>query len=287
MADLPERLRAAADAHRPDRERMLARVEQAIAAPDAEPAPPWREHAPPPWMRVGAVAAAVAGAIGLGGLAVGAVSGGGPDQPAATSQAPGPVLPTSGAPTPTAGAPDTRLPSGRTEGGTASRGATPSRPPGRTAGPKSTAGGAGAPGAAAGGTATPSSTPAGPVRASGSLDPHSNPYWTESDVHLTTTEQLASLTVEVRVSPGSGTVTPNGSFTSAPGVSVAVSTLSDGGLLYRWTLSADQVLAPGSYTFGAQFNHTRATRDTAADQWSATAATGTAATAPARFAGRF
>ena len=297
MADLPERLRAAADAHLPDRERMLARVERAIAASEAESAPssgPWREDRAAPWTRVGAVAAAVAGAIGLGSLAVGAVCDGGADHPAATSQAPGSPrdgsLPATASAT---GAPPAPSSPGRAEGGASDRKAAsgtstagPGHRPGADAGPRATAGGA-APGAGTG-TAAPPATPTGPVRVTAGLDPHSNPYWTESDVHVTTTARLASLTVEVRISAGSGAVTSNSSFTSAPGVPAAeVSTLSDGSLLYRWKLGAGQVLAPGTYTFGAQFDHDRASRDTTADRWSATAAGAGPAADPYRFSGHF
>ncbi|WP_051950548.1 hypothetical protein [Actinacidiphila yeochonensis] len=114
------------------------------------------------------------------------------------------------------------------------------------------------------------------------MDPNSNPYWAGSDVRLTTAEQLASFTVEIRISAGSGPVTSTNSFTDIPGgLPAVVSAQPDGSLLYRWTLTG-RVLPPGTYTFGAQFNHPRGTRDTTADRWTvdASGAVGTAALPP-------
>lgn len=59
-------LRGAAAAHRPDHARMLARVERGMAAPPPGRAVPPRRR----WTVAVAVAASVAGVLGLGGLAV-------------------------------------------------------------------------------------------------------------------------------------------------------------------------------------------------------------------------
>ncbi|MGW8762642.1 hypothetical protein ACWGN5_09095 [Streptomyces sp. NPDC055815] len=103
-ARLRRELRDAALAHRPDRARILARVERGIAvpAPDGR-----RTRAPRPWTgrrrtlpaapRAGrrwgvvlAVTAAVAGVVGIGGLAV-TTPGDRPAGPATTLPAPGPT----------------------------------------------------------------------------------------------------------------------------------------------------------------------------------------------------
>ncbi|MEU3607764.1 hypothetical protein AB0E83_20300 [Streptomyces sp. NPDC035033] len=86
-------LREAALAHRPDRARMLARVERGMAAP-----PPRRDRTPGRapwagrrWAATAAVAATVAGVAVLGGLAVTTLQGR-PPAPAATGlAAPGPA----------------------------------------------------------------------------------------------------------------------------------------------------------------------------------------------------
>ncbi|WP_329112531.1 hypothetical protein [Streptomyces sp. NBC_01353] len=71
--ELRARLREAAEAHRPDRARMLARVERGMAA-DAR-AVPARPVRPVPWLRVAGAAVAVAGIFAAGGYAVTALSG--------------------------------------------------------------------------------------------------------------------------------------------------------------------------------------------------------------------
>ncbi|MFF2774317.1 hypothetical protein ACFVU3_05360 [Streptomyces sp. NPDC058052] len=84
-------LREAALAHRPDRARMLARVERGMAGPPpARPRTPGRASwAGRRWTATAAVAATVVGVVGLGGLAVTALQ----DRPAppAAVAAPGPV----------------------------------------------------------------------------------------------------------------------------------------------------------------------------------------------------
>jgi hypothetical protein len=275
MAELPDRLRAAADAHLPDRERMLARVERAIAAGPQGAGTGRRERPPAPWLRVTAVAAAVAGAIGLGGLAVGAVSGdrapGG--HSAATSGSTGtttppPVSALPPGPATTTGAPRSALHgrSGSTPTGAAgSPGRASGAPPTGTRAPVTPPGSP-----VATGGAGPSASGHGGVTSSAGVDPNSNRYWTESDVHLGATSPLTSLTVELRISQQAGAVSSNSSYTTAPGTTVAVS--SDGGyLVYRWTLNAGSTLAPGSYTFAGQFNHAEGDRDTSGDRYRITA----------------
>ncbi|MFI6652494.1 hypothetical protein ACIBI8_33435 [Streptomyces sp. NPDC050529] len=75
--ELSVRLREAAEAHRPDRERMLARVERGMAEgrPPARPARPPRAAAP--WLRVAGATAAVCGVLALGAVAVTSAGGDG------------------------------------------------------------------------------------------------------------------------------------------------------------------------------------------------------------------
>ncbi|MFD0022043.1 hypothetical protein [Streptomyces sp. NPDC058382] len=94
--ELPRRLRVAAEAHRPDRERILARVERGMAEdrPRARPAGPPR--AAMPWLRVAGATAAVCGVLAVGAFAV--TSAGGDGQrgepvagPPSATGTPGPV----------------------------------------------------------------------------------------------------------------------------------------------------------------------------------------------------
>ncbi|MFE4216375.1 hypothetical protein [Streptomyces sp. NPDC056844] len=106
--DLRERLRTAAASHRPDRARMLARIERGMA--EEPPARPARApRTPMPWLRVAGATAAVCGVLTAGAFAVtsagreGPAGGGqvaaGPASPApATSPARGAALPAGNGP---------------------------------------------------------------------------------------------------------------------------------------------------------------------------------------------
>ncbi|MET9217729.1 hypothetical protein ABZX65_02940 [Streptomyces sp. NPDC003300] len=287
-AELPERLRDAAGSHRPDRERMLARVEQGMAERDmaghgmAEPSRTGGRSdghgggTGAPWMRIAAVTAAVAGAIGLGGLAVGAVTGNGePTQSVVTSGGPGvthsatssPVGTDSPAAQPRSPAASSH-PSGRHGGtggtrptGTPSGGA--SSPTGTP--PSSAATTSGIDGGAPGSVETARN---GTLTARGSVDSASNDYWTQSDVVLTTGKPLTTLSVELRVARTEG-VSSTGSWTSVSGGTNPTVTVEGAELVYRWTLDADNTLAPGTYTFSGQFNHAAGARATGGDTYTA------------------
>jgi hypothetical protein len=297
MAELPERLREAADAHRPDRARILARVEEAMAAPDGGAAAgsgpdvgPGRERPPAPWVRVAAVTAAVAAAVGLGGLAVGAVTG--DASPAPTTAAPGGVSPS--APPPTADSPRGSAgsgsgasrtpapPAGRTGAGT-HRGTPTGGPSGAPAsggsGPSTTPTGSGADtgtgtGAGQGGQRTPqpggAKAQSNGVAATAAVDGSSNDYWTQSDITLTCDRPLTSLTIELRIARTPGVET-TGSYDSVSGQTNVSTTVEGDVLVYRWALNAGQTLAPGTYTFAGQFQHDGGGRDASGDTYTVAA----------------
>ncbi|MDV5149625.1 hypothetical protein R1T08_37315 [Streptomyces sp. SBC-4] len=94
---LRRELREAGLAHQPDHARMLARVERGLAAPPqaslrARAAVPWTSRR---WPVAAAVALAVAGVVGVGGLAVTTLDRG-PAAPASELPAPGPVAEATG-----------------------------------------------------------------------------------------------------------------------------------------------------------------------------------------------
>lgn len=281
MGDLPERLREAADAHRPDRARILARVERAMAEPEPHEQG-WQRTAP--WMRVAAVTAAVAGAIGLGGLAVGAVGGGagpGPASSVTAGDGRGPSAATHAEPGP--------RPGKETQGGTAGR--SPSSPAGhgtpdtgghRPAGAlASGAPGGGATGAGAG----QSSSPATPgrtggddghardvgdngVTASAKTEGDGNAYWTQDDVVLTTDRPLTALSVELRVAMTPG-VTNSGAYDSTGRATLTTAVEGDF-LVYRWALRPGSTLDAGTYTFAGQFQHDEGQRSAGGDRFTVT-----------------
>ncbi|MFF5721992.1 hypothetical protein [[Kitasatospora] papulosa] len=105
--DLRERLRAAAASHRPDRVRMLARVERGMAeGPPARPARAPRSAMP--WLRVAGATAAVCGVLTAGAFAV--ASAGGEEPEGLQRVAAGPASPVPASPAPGRGG---ALPAGK------------------------------------------------------------------------------------------------------------------------------------------------------------------------------
>ncbi|MER5553801.1 hypothetical protein ABT001_19380 [Streptomyces sp. NPDC002793] len=94
--DLRERLRTAAAAHRPDRARMLARIERGMA--EEPPSRPARgPRTPMPWLRVAGATAAVCGVLAAGAFAV--TAAGREDPSGGQRVAAGPASPSSSSPT--------------------------------------------------------------------------------------------------------------------------------------------------------------------------------------------
>jgi hypothetical protein len=98
--DLRKRLRTAAASHRPDRARMLARIERGMA--QDPPARPVRgPRTPMPWLRVAGATAAVCGVLMAGAFAV---TSAGREEPASGQRmAAGPASPTLATPSPGGG----------------------------------------------------------------------------------------------------------------------------------------------------------------------------------------
>ncbi|MEU3250328.1 hypothetical protein [Streptomyces sp. NPDC006997] len=256
--ELRARLREAAGAHRPDRARMTARIERGMAEEDrtgghrAVPPPVWG------WLRVAGATAAVAGVLAVGGYAVAsAVKEDAPPQG---------TVAVSATPTPSPGA--------------------ASRPPAPPVGPgpsPSTSPASGAPSASA--SRTPSGTapsttapPAtatdvadGPLWSDGSVDPHSNEFWAQSNVTVRTTERLASLTVELRIAQTGG-VTSTGAWRSLPEADFDLTVAErDGYLVYTWVLGEGRTVPVGEFVFAGQYDHERGGRDAGDDGYTATA----------------
>ncbi|MEV8228140.1 hypothetical protein AB0P41_19135 [Streptomyces sp. NPDC079167] len=229
--DLRERLRTAAASHRPDRARMLARIERGMAEE-----PPARRvrgpRAPMPWLRVVGATAAVCGVLTAGAFAV---TSAGREEPAGGQRmAAGPASPTLTTPSPGRG------------------GALPSK--------------------------------AGPLWSDGSLNPHGNAYWAQSEVTVRTSRPLAALTVELRIALNGGVAT-TGSWRSLPEQDFTVSAREeDGFLVYRWSLRPGRSVPTGTHTFAGQYNHAEGTRDAGRDDYTARART---ATGPVAVGGGF
>ncbi|MEW1779383.1 hypothetical protein [Streptomyces sp. NPDC086777] len=250
--ELRARLHEAAEAHEPDRARILARVERGMSAPGR---PDHRATLPPVfgWFRVAGATAAVAAVLGFGGYAVASAV---KDPPTEKTVA---VSPTA----------------------SASPEAT-SRPPSHRAAPPA----AGSPtartseaGSAPSSTPKASATPAapvakgeqdGPLRSDGSVDPHSNDFWAQSDVTLKTSGQLTALTVRLKVAQTGG-VSDTGAWRSLPEADFTQSvTEQDGFLVYTWTLRPGSTVAVGEWVFAGQYNHEQGGRDAKDDGYTIT-----------------
>lgn len=250
--ELRARLHETAGAHEPDRERILARVERGMAE---QTRPDHRATRPPAygWFRVMTATAAVAGVLAIGGYAVAsAVKEDRPQQTVATSPTPAPSPDaTSRAPLPPAPSTD-RTP----ERTPTSRGTTgaPTRQP----------------------TATPEPPTAkgekdGPLWSDGSVDPHSNDFWAQSNLTLRTSGQLTALTVRLKVAQTGG-VTSTGAWRSLPEDDFTLTVgEKDGFLVYTWVLKEGRTVRAGEWVFAGQYDHERGGRDAKDDSYAMTA----------------
>ncbi|NUS78393.1 MAG: hypothetical protein HOV70_19650 [Streptomyces sp.] len=254
--ELRAQLHEAAGQHEPDRARILARIERGMAE---QGRPDHRATRPPVfgWVRVVSATAAVACVLGIGGYAVAsAVKDDSPQQTVATTATPEPSPDaTSRAPIhPSAPEPD-KTP--RTE--------TPRTTPTSKA-PSATA------------TAQPPVTASGeedgPLWSDGSVDPHSNDFWAQSNITLKTSEELTALTVQLKIAQTGG-VTSAGAWRSLPEDDFTLTTEEkDGFLVYTWTLKEGRKVAKGEWVFAGQYDHERGGRDAADDSYTATGTAG-------------
>jgi hypothetical protein len=252
--ELRARLHEAAGTHQPDREQILARVERGMAGPAGAG---HRATRPPVfgWMRVAGATAAVAGVLAVGGYAVAsavkeetapqqqdvATSPTPTPSPEATSRAPAPPV------DPTPSAPPEHRES--------------APPPSRTPSTSVT----GRP---------PAATEDGPLWSDGSVDPHSNDFWAQSNITIKTRSELTALTVRLSVAQTGG-VSDAGAWRSLPEQDFTLTVGErDGFLVYTWTLKEGRKVPAGEWVFAGQFDHERGGRDAGADRYAVTAAAG-------------
>lgn len=233
---ISRQLREAAEAHRPDRARMLARVERGMASTTRRPAPRIARS----WSKVTLVGAAAAGILATAGLAVAVVGSAPPPPdtlpPAVSNSSAAPSTTSSAAPPPVA-ANQPNL-------------STPEVPDSSSA--------------------TASRLSDGPLSAKGSVDPHSFTLWTQDTLVVETTQQLTALTVEVRIAQTGG-VESTGQWQTMPGDDITVTVQEvDGELVYRWDLKPGRTAPPARHVFAVQYNHHRGVRDGKADRFAVT-----------------
>ncbi|MBE4736235.1 MULTISPECIES: hypothetical protein [Streptomyces] len=259
--ELRARLRESAEAHEPDRARILARIERGMATPDERRS---RKATRPPlwgWVRVVTATAGVASVLAVGGYAVASavkgeetppadrtvvVSPSPVDSPAATSRAP--VRPDR--PSPSAGGEQEDKPR-----------STPSKSPSpkETTVPKLPVSG---------------DEEDGPLWSDGSVDPHSNDFWAQSNLTLRTSEQLTELTVQLTIAQTGG-VSSAGAWRSLPEQDFDLTVEADDGfLVYTWVLKDGRTVPKGEFVFAGQYNHERGGRDAGKDRYTMTARAG-------------
>lgn len=275
MDDVRKQLRDAADEHRPDRERMRARVERGMErdAVDLGAFSRGRPPRPAPWLRIAGATAAVAGVFALGGYAVASVVQGEEPPPRTVGT---PVAPDSpSGPSPSASAPDDEnarpsspaepaQPSGKATKGTPGKDEDrrdANKPPKKSGSPPSTRR-----------LATDAKgVEDGYLWSDGSIDPRSNDFWAQSTLTFKTGKPLTALTVELRVAQTGG-VTDTGNWRSLPADDFTVSVREQGGeLVYRWTLKAGRTVPEGEHVFAGQYNHAEGGRDAGEDTYAAEA----------------
>ncbi|MET9840123.1 hypothetical protein ABZZ01_20375 [Streptomyces virginiae] len=230
--ELRDLLRGSAEAHLPDRARMLARVERGTARPGAARRPRARERIRAlSWPRTVLATLATAGTLTVSALTVVAVVHT-PDPPRnPTAAAPPPAAPSAAAPSAT----------------------------GRTA--PQTEG---------------SRTEDGPLWADGSVDPHSNAYWAQSNVTLKARAPLTALVVELRIALTEG-VKDTGSWRTRPAGDFDLTAREEGGfLVYRWTLRPGRTVPSGEHVFAGQYDHAAGGRDAKDDTYRIDATAGAA-----------
>ncbi|WP_457032260.1 hypothetical protein [Kitasatospora sp. P5_F3] len=227
--EISRRLREAAEAHQPDRAQILARMERGAAGATIKHRTPSVRRSLPRAALAGLV---TVGILATGGLAVAGIVGA-PSPPATAPVLPSPTV----TPTPT--------PSARTSTAGSAPAATPSSP-----------------------RPTPSAASRvqnGPLWSEGSMDPHSNVFWAQSDLTLKTAQPLTSLSVELRIAQ-TGDVRSTGSWRTLPIDDFTVTVQEAGGaLVYRWVLKPGRTVPAGLHVFAAQYNHATGVRNTTRD----------------------
>ncbi|GGK86374.1 hypothetical protein [Streptomyces flaveus] len=246
------RLREAAGAHEPDRARILARIERGMADTETSRRPAQRPQVLG-WARVVGATAAVAGVLAVGGYAAASAL----KEEDKTQQTVA-VTPT---PEPSAEessrgeiSPDATS-SPRPEQPTAAESppVKPPEPPPAVTPPPDVG------------------TEEGPLWSDGSVDPHSNDFWAQSNVTVRSEEQLTSLTVQLRIKQTGG-VNSTGAWRSLPEGDFELTVGErDGFLVYTWALKEGRTVPAGEFVFAGQYDHDRGGRDAGDDRYAATA----------------
>lgn len=260
--ELRARLRESAEAHEPDRARILARIERGTAAPEERRV---REATRPPlwgWVRVVTATAGVAGVLAVGGYAVASAVKGGEAPPADRGRVVVSPTPVDSPAATSRAAVDPERPSPSTSD---KKDQKPESTPSNSPSTKGTI---------APELPTSGSEEDGPLWSDGSVDPHSNDFWAQSNLTLKTSERLTELTVQLRIAQTGG-VSSAGAWRSLPEQDFDLTVGEDDGfLVYTWVLKDGRTVPKGEFVFAGQYNHERGGRDAGDDGYAMTARAG-------------
>ncbi|MFJ6755383.1 hypothetical protein ACIQNK_10200 [Streptomyces sp. NPDC091273] len=244
--ELTGRLRTAAEAHQPDRARILARVESGMSG---APVRQRESSGARPWPRVALASLAATGILAVGGFAVAAIVQAPPARPDIPAT---PAAPSASSASSASSAPGTPhwTPSAPTTGGPTAPERSSSTSPSPAA--------SGAAGSARPGSARVQD---GPLSSAGSLDASSNTYWAQSDITLKTTQPLSALTMELRITQTGG-VQSTGSWRTLPADDFTVTVQQEGeAVVYCWILKPGRTVPAGQHVFAGQYNHAAGERE--------------------------
>jgi hypothetical protein len=236
---LSRKLREAAEAHQPDRVRMLARVNRGMAATTTvRPASGISRS----WPKATLAAVAAAGVLVSAGIAFAGIVRSGPPAETTVPAAP----PSVSKPSPTTGGTTTNSTPPVTTG---------QIPPGTSSPPSSAA----------------NRLADGPLSSKGHVDPNSHAFWTQDNLVLDVTQPLTKLTVQVHIAQTGG-VQSSGQWQTAPADDFTVTVQeTNGEVVYRWDLKPGRTVPAAQQIFAVQYNHTRGARDGKADRYTVTA----------------
>ncbi|MEU8892338.1 hypothetical protein [Streptomyces sp. NPDC048442] len=115
--------------------------------------------------------------------------------------------------------------------------------------------------------------PVAPLWGDGSVDPHSNVYWAQSNVTFRSGAPLTALTVELRIARTQG-VANTGAWISLPAEDFTTGIRTEKGVLvYRWTLKQGRTVPAGEFRAAGQYNHAQGARDARRDRYTVTTTT--------------
>ncbi|MFC1400086.1 MULTISPECIES: hypothetical protein [Streptacidiphilus] len=239
-------LRTEAERHRPDREAMLARVERGQFSGAVRGRR--RRTSGRAGLRLAGIVLASAVGFGLSvagtWAAVGEFSAPKPTEPVVAVTTPSSVGSAEATPSP-------------------SPSSAPASPSAGASSPSTATGTAGATGA--------TRVQQGFLWSDGSIDPHSNTSWSQSNITLKNRYTVTALDVTVTLADTPG-LSSTGAWSTVPAADLDTTVTSrNGTLVYEFKLKPGATLAPGSYVFAGQYNHAAGGRDAGQDTYRATA----------------